>query len=363
MEPAAVKSAVTSYYGTTLHSSADLKTCACVPGAGVPPGTARLLRNIHPEVLAKTYGCGSPLPDLAEGLTILDLGCGAGRDVYLCAQLVGEHGRALGVDMTTELLDVAGRHEEWHASRFGFPRPNTRFLAGEIDHLAALGFADGSVDVVTTNCVLNLLPSAGKEAALREAYRVLKPGGELLLSDVVTDRRVPLALQGDTVLWGECLAGALYRGDLARLLTRAGFIAAWSLECRGVDVKDPTIRDRVGLIAFSAETVRAFKLAPDPLLEDAREDYGQTATYNGGVAGHPHAYKLAKGLVFVAGVATPVDGTTAIVLLHSRYASVFTVTPAGEHQGGFAPSEGVWYDGAGVGEAGRSALDQPGCCG
>jgi arsenite methyltransferase len=156
-------------------------------------------------VKARFFGCGSPVPPLVNGLTTLDLGCGSGRDTYVLAQLVGPSGLAIGVDMTPEQLAVAEGTEAWHASKFGFPQANTKFVRGNIEDLRAAGIADASVDIVVSNCVLNL--ASDKAAVFREIARVLKPGGELYFSDVYADRRIPEALQRDKVLWGEVSTG------------------------------------------------------------------------------------------------------------------------------------------------------------
>ena len=164
----------------------------------------KLLRNVHPDVLARFYGCGSPIPPLMRGMVVLDLGCGTGRDSYVLSQLVGPEGTVIGVDMTSEQLTVAQDTQLWHAAKFGFEKPNTRFVRGDISNLAAAGISDASVDVVVSNCVLNLV--ADKAAVFREIARILKPGGELYFSDVYADRRIPSALQRDKVLWGEVRA-------------------------------------------------------------------------------------------------------------------------------------------------------------
>lgn len=213
--------------GKDLTGTASLKTSACCVGGGMPASLRTLLGNIHPEVLDRFYGCGSPLPDLLSGLAVLDLGCGTGRDVYIAAQLVGPAGRAIGVDMTREQLDVAEEHEDWHRNKFGYAKSNALFVEATLENLKRAGIADGSVDVVISNCVLNL--TADKEVVYKEIWRVLKPGGELFYSDIFCDRRVPEAAKADKVLWGECLSGALYVGDHDRMLERVGFKAHWKV--------------------------------------------------------------------------------------------------------------------------------------
>src|SRR5690606_25122218 len=139
------------------------------------------------------------------------LGCGAGRDVYALSALVGESGSVIGVDMTDEQLAVANRHRGYHAQAFGFARSNVTFLHGYIEKLDALDLPDNSIDILVSNCVINLSPD--KEAVLKQVHRLLKPGGEMYFSDVYCDRRVPAQLMEDPVLYGECLSGALYWND------------------------------------------------------------------------------------------------------------------------------------------------------
>merc|ERR1719223_525611 len=118
-------SSVSEYYGQTLSKSDDLKTNACLTAGAPPDHIKKCLSNIHDSVISKYYGCGLCLPDVLEGASVLDLGCGAGRDVYIASQLVGEKGSVIGVDMTDEQLQVANEHLDFHAKEFGFS--NVRF--------------------------------------------------------------------------------------------------------------------------------------------------------------------------------------------------------------------------------------------
>jgi SAM-dependent methyltransferase len=167
---------VRRYYGEVLRATSDLKTSACCAGDVVPPHLREIVAAVHPEVRERFYGCGLPLPPALAGCTVVDLGCGTGRDTFVLSRLVGEHGRVIGVDMTEEQLAVAHRHRDWHAERYGYARSNVG-SPNYIEDLAALGLADASVDIVVSNCVVNLSPD--KPRVFRESSAMLKPGGEL----------------------------------------------------------------------------------------------------------------------------------------------------------------------------------------
>lgn len=310
---------VRRYYGEVLRGSADLKTSACCAGDAVPAHLRPLVADVHPEIRERFYGCGLPLPPALEGRTVLDLGCGTGRDVYVLSRLVGEAGRVIGVDMTAEQLAVAARHRDWHAERYGHARSNVELCEGYVEDLAAVGIADASVDVIVSNCVVNLSPD--KPRVFREIFRVLRPGGELYFSDVFADRRVPPHLRHDPVLLGECLAGALYHEDFRRLLGEAGCADARIVASAPITLDDPEIARRIGMVTFRSRTVRAFKLA----LEDRCEDYGQVATYLGTIPDLPHAFELDDHHRFETGRPMPVCGNTADMVTRTRYAPHFRV--------------------------------------
>ena len=150
---------VREYYGETLQGSDDLKTDACCCTAHTPPKyVIDVMNEIDDEIMAHFYGCGSPIPPALEGATVLDRGCGTGRDVSICSKLVGPSGRVIGVDMTEQQLAFARRHEAAQMARFGFTRSNVEFHCGFIEDLGALGIEDEAVDVVVSNCVINLSP-------------------------------------------------------------------------------------------------------------------------------------------------------------------------------------------------------------
>ena len=308
---------VRRYYGEVLQSSSDLKTGACCTAEAMPVHLRRLLEDVHPEVKARFYGCGSPLPPALEGMTVLDLGCGSGRDAYLLSRLVGESGRVIGVDMTAEQLDMARQHQQWHVERYSHARSNVEFIEGYIEDLAGCGIGDASVDVVVSNCVLNLSPEKGR--VFSEIMRVLRPGGELYFSDVFADRRIPDSLRHDPVLLGECLAGALYTEDFRRMIAAAGCADARAVSSSPVPLFDEAVIAKIGMINFRSITIRAFKLP----LEDRCEDYGQIATYLGTLPNLPHAFELDDHHRLETGRPMLVCGNTFDMLADTRYARHF----------------------------------------
>jgi arsenite methyltransferase len=326
---------VKDYYGRQLQSSADLKTSACCDLSQVPGWLRPLLARIHPEVLARYYGCGLVCPSQLEGCRVLDLGCGSGRDVYALAQLVGARGEVVGVDMTEAQLAVAERHRSFHAEAFGFD--NVRFLRGYIESLEQLDLESGSFDVVVSNCVVNLSPD--KDAVLAGVQRLLKPGGEFYFSDVYADRRVPDVLRNDPELYGECLGGALYWNDFLRLAQRQGFADPRLVEDRPLAVTEPVLAARVSHVGFYSATYRLFKL---DALESACEDYGQAVIYRGTVPDHPDRFVLDKHHSIETGRVFPVCGNTWRMLADTRFAPHF------EFHGDFSHHFGL-FEGCGGG--------------
>lgn len=304
---------VRNYYGQVLTSSADLKTNACCTPDAMPPAAKRALANVHDEVLARYYGCGLVMPEALEGTRILDLGCGAGRDVYLLAQLVGSSGQVTGVDATPEQLSIARKYERDHAERFGYARANTAFLDGEIEALDRLNLKPASFDIVVSNCVINL--AHDKASVLRGARRLLKPGGELYFADIYADRRLDPALREDPVLLGECLGGALYWNDFQNLAKAAGFADPRLVADRPIAITESEIATRLGNARFFSATYRLFNLEG---LEPACEDYGQAVIYKGTLAEHPDAFVLDKHHRIETGRVFPVCGNTYRMLAETR---------------------------------------------
>ena len=311
-------SEVQRYYGETLESSEDLRTTACCTATAPPDYISRVMAEIHEEVSSRYYGCGLVLPEALEGLRILDLGCGAGRDVYLLSRLVGAGGHVTGIDMTPAQLQVARDHEQFHMDRFGYAESNVKFIEANIEQLDQTGLPDASFDLIVSNCVINL--AVDKAAVLSSAYRLLKPGGEMYFSDIYADRRVPQELTSDPVLYGECLAGAMYWNDFMALARDSGFPDPRLMNVNTVDVTDAELRQRVNGLRFYSATYRLFRLAG---AEVSREDYGQQAVYNGTIPEYPEAFRLDRDTLFPRGEAVPVCGNTFKLIQASRLSPYF----------------------------------------
>jgi arsenite methyltransferase len=218
-----MKEVVKEKYGNAaLRVTAGGSSCcgaAPVNGSGADPITSNLYHaaqstQIPAEAMLASLGCGNPtaLAKLNAGETVLDLGSGGGIDVLLSARRVGPTGKAYGLDMTDEMLALANANKQ----KAGIE--NVDFLKGEIEHIP---LPDNSVDVVISNCVINL--SSDKDAVLREAFRVLKPGGRFAVSDVVTRGDMLPDIRKNVLLWVGCIAGALEEKEYQAKLTGAGF--------------------------------------------------------------------------------------------------------------------------------------------
>ena len=216
---------------------------------------ARYLDVIPREVIERDYGCGDPTPYLGEGETVLDLGSGTGKVCFIAAQIVGPKGKVIGVDITDEMLEVARRNAPIVAERIGFA--NVEFRKGRIQGLAldlelldrelkrnpitkAASFlaadelaeelrvkhpliASDSVDVVVSNCVLNLVEPKSRPQLFEEIFRILKKGGRAVISDIVSDEEVPEEMQSDPDLWSGCISGALTEEGFVAAFENAGF--------------------------------------------------------------------------------------------------------------------------------------------
>ena len=253
----------------------------------------KYLKAIPQEVIEKDYGCGDPSKYVRSGETVLDLGSGTGKICFIASQIVGPEGWVIGVDMTNEMLDVARHNAPIVASTIGFA--NVEFRKGRIQDLAldlevldaelerrpitdAASFlaadelaeelrmtrplvASDSIDVVVSNCVLNLVEPRAKPQLFREIFRVLKKGGRAVISDIVSDESVPEHLQNDPELWSGCISGALTEEGFLHAFADAGFY--------GIEILKFDTQPWRGVegIEFRSLTVQAFKGKQGPCFE------------------------------------------------------------------------------------------------
>ena len=225
INPAALREAVQAKYGEAARTARQGASASCGCGSGCGCGTSRdpITSDLYDasqtvglptEAVLASLGCGNPtaLAELRPGEVVLDLGSGGGIDVLLSAKRVGPAGKAYGLDMTDDMLELARENQRQAGVE------NVEFLKGEIE---AIPLPENAVDVIISNCVINL--SADKRRVLAEAFRVLKPGGRFAVSDVVVRGEVPADIRRSVELWIGCVAGALEESEYRRLLAEAGF--------------------------------------------------------------------------------------------------------------------------------------------
>jgi arsenite methyltransferase len=219
-----IRDAVKERYGQAVKAvTRGVKPSCCGSSSTALAGTDPITRDLYAadettdlpeEALLASFGCGNPtaLAELRPGETVLDLGSGGGIDVLLSARRVGPTGKAYGLDMTDEMLELARKNQAKAGAT------NVEFLRGTIE---SIPLPDNSVDVIISNCVINL--SANKDQVLREAFRVLRPGGRFAVSDIVIRRELPDAARKSMSLWTGCIAGALLESEYVGKLQAAGF--------------------------------------------------------------------------------------------------------------------------------------------
>ena len=263
---------------------------------------ASLLKLLPQEIIDRDYGCGDPSRYVREGDVVLDLGSGGGKICYMAAQLVGDKGKVIGVDMTDDMLALARKHQKAMADKLGgdrveFKKGYIQDLALSVDALeqklqstpvtsaADLSelenwknqqrleqpmIADNSVDLVISNCVLNLVDKKDRVQMIKGIFRVLKPGGRVAISDIICDESVPENLQQDASLWSGCISGAFQEQEFLQVFLDAGFVAV------SYDKWDEQPWQVVEGIEFRSATLMATKPSKDNLY-----DAGQALIYKG----------------------------------------------------------------------------------
>ena len=272
------------------RAGAETEACLCVPSQGYDP---ELLKAVPDEIIERDYGCGDPSKYVRRGEIVLDLGSGGGKVCYLCSQKVGPKGKVIGVDFNQPMLDLARKYQAEVADRIGYD--NVSFRKGRIQDLAldldkldaflkerpvdgsdaylAAGdeaarlrrhepmVADGSVDVIVSNCVLNLVEQGQKGKLFEEMFRVLKRGGRCTISDIVSDEPVPQDMQDDPDLWSGCISGAFTETGFLKAFEDSGFHGIRILERS--DKPWQTVRG----IEFRSVTVEAYRGKQGPCLD------------------------------------------------------------------------------------------------
>lgn len=314
-----MKENVKRYYGEEIQKSSDLKTEACCPANNIPDHIKNTLLLINDEIKMKYYGCGSPIPLSVDGLFVLDVGCGTGRDTYCLSKLVGKNGYVYGIDMTENQLNIAGKYIKEQTKRFGYEKPNVEFILDVMENMTK-HIKKESIDLVISNCVINL--AEDKEIVLKEIFNVLKWGGEFYFSDVYADRRSPEEIRKNPLLFAECLGGALYYKDFIRIARKSGFHDPRTVSQREILITNPKIKDLVGNVRFFSVTYRLWKLEG---LEDACEDYGHVAVYRGGIPESPFKFELDASHIFYINKPERVCGNTALMLSKTRFCRYFEI--------------------------------------
>lgn len=341
---------VKEYYGKVLKNSDDLKTGACCSIDSIPDYIKEVLPLINDEIKDRYYGCGSPIPLLMKGLRVLDVGCGTGRDSYIMSKLAGDKGFVYGIDMTKNQLDIAKKYIEEQTTKYGYKEANVEFILDNIENIPE-HIAEQSLDLVTSNCVLNLLEDKG--IILKQIYRVLREGGEFYFSDIYSDRRIPRKIKEHKVLYGECMGGALYYNDFKRLALEAGFTDPRVVDERPIAIDNKELELLVGNIKFISTTYRLWKIGG---LENRCEDYGHMAIYKGGVPEAPFSFRLDKDHVFEKNKPERVCGNTALMLKETRFRKYFKII------GDFKEHFGEFKECGNSGETEDNEGLDSGCC-
>lgn len=275
---------------------------------------------MHEEVTARYYGCGLVIPPGVQGARVLDLGSGSGRDCFALSKLVGSSGEVVGIDMTSEQIDVANNYIDYHTKKFGYDKTNVSFVQGFIEDLSGAGLKSDHFDIIVSNCVVNLSPN--KTAVLAEAYKVLKPGGELYFSDVYTDTDLPEEVRKDKVLWGECISGALHWSKLHEIAKEAGFTRPYLVTCSPINIERDDFKKILGDAKFCSVTYRLFKLPADH-----KKVSGGKVIYNGEIPGHADSFQFDHKISLTAGSPACLSGEIVSILRDSRLQDEFEYDP------------------------------------
>ena len=238
-----VEQAVGARYSEAAHKFEPQLCCAI-------SYDAQYLKIIPAEIIERDYGCGNPAEFVRRGETVLDLGSGGGKICYIAAQIVGASGRVIGVDINDEMLALAEKYRAQIGDELGFH--NVEFRRGHIQNLQPI-VESNSIDVALSNCVLNLVATTQKKQLFAEMFRVVKDGGRVAISDIVSDIEVPQNMRDDAELWSGCISGAYQESAFVEAFEEAGFCDVEIVK------RDETPWQTVNGIEFRSVTVQAYK--------------------------------------------------------------------------------------------------------
>jgi len=292
-----VRKSVNKFYSTAAVQSQQELCCPTTYDSAD-------VSHIPREILNISYGCGSPvtLAQIESGESVLDLGSGGGVDCFIASKMAGERGRVVGVDMTDEMLAKANASRDSVAKKLGFD--NVRFVKGFLEEIP---LTNECIDVVTSNCVINL--SDQKEKVFQEIFRVLRKGGRFVISDIFSDREVPLSMKQNNKLWSECISGAITEAAFVNKIKSLGFY--------GLEVINRYPYKEVDGFQFYSITIKAYK------YKKSKECVyrGQYATYKG-----PFSFVSDDGHTYPVGIPVEVCTDTAWKLLNPPYKGMFILT-------------------------------------
>jgi arsenite methyltransferase len=297
-----------------------LRSCTTAAAPDMSGRIKETMGHIHEDVIKRNYGCGLPYPEAIEGCKVLDLGSGTGRDAYVLSKLVGPEGRVIGVEKDQHQLDIALKYLDHHTKQFDYETPNVEFNKGNLEDLEAAGIPD-EFDVVVSNCAINL--SENKRAALKEAHRVLKNGGELYYSDIYSDKEIPLEIPKGKEAW-ESPSGVMYWRDLQKICSDLGFSRPILVSSKHFPLRHEDVEKEAG-VHFVCATYRIFKI---DLKTIAEIGHPAKVTYKGDIPEHENAFKLADGIVFPAGKPVHIEADLTAILKLSRFDKYFDYEPS-----------------------------------
>ncbi|CAF3452438.1 unnamed protein product [Rotaria sp. Silwood2] len=283
-----------------------------------------IIDQIHPEIIAKSHQSNFVLfPPKLEGCTVIDLGCGVGRDVFILSKLVGEHGHVIGIDSEKDQLHFARQHIDYHVKHFGLKKSNVEFIQGEIDQLETTHLKQNSIDVVVSNSVIN--HRRNKKAIIEGVCKLLKPGGEFYFSDVYVNRSIPEEYQD--LLSGEYIGGALRWEDLILYATEAGFTQPRLVTAKPITITNEDIEKAIGKAKFVSAIFRCFKLSFDD-NDTTQFSIPYQLTYETPLVSCEEEFFFDHLTQFKLGELLVVDDPSiALALKVSRYKENFTFDP------------------------------------